>query len=58
MTEPGALIDCKGIMVLKNLKRASAEELMRAIPKFRIGRRVFVKLGDLEDEIERRREAA
>jgi hypothetical protein len=57
VTNPDALIDCKGIMEAKGLKRAMAEELMRAIPKVRIGRRVFVERKDLDAEIERRKAA-
>lgn len=57
MTKPDALIDCRGIMEEKGLKRGTAEELMRAIPKVRIGRRVFVERRDLDAEIERRKAA-
>lgn len=57
MTKLDALIDCRGIMDELGVKRATAEELMRAIPKVRIGRRVFVERKDLDAEIERRKAA-
>jgi hypothetical protein len=57
VTKLDALIDCKGIMDELGVKRATAEELMRAIPKVRIGRRVFVERKDLDAEIERRKAA-
>lgn len=57
MTKVDTLIDCRGIMDALGVKRATAEELMRAIPKVRIGRRVFVERKDLDAEIERRKAA-
>lgn len=48
------LIDCAGIMRELGMARASAENLMRSIPKIKVGRRVFVKRSDLDAELERR----
>jgi hypothetical protein len=58
VTKLDALIDCRGIMDELGIKRASAEALMRALPKVRIGRRVYVKRSALTAELERRNEAA
>lgn len=52
--QPSKLVDCAGIMRELGVARATAENLMRAIPKIQIGRRVFVKRTDLEAEVERR----
>lgn len=44
------LIDCKGIQEECGVSRATAEAIMRALPKVTIDghRKVFVKLADLE----------
>jgi hypothetical protein len=48
------LLDCAAIMAELGVKRSSAESLMQAIPKVKVGRRVFVRREDLEAELERR----
>lgn len=57
MTKLDALVDCRGIMDEMCVKRATAEAIMRAIPKVKIGRRVFVKRDDVRAEMARREAA-
>lgn len=58
MSEPlPQLLDCAAVMQELGVKKATAEALMRACPKVRIGRRVFVMRLDVERELERRKAA-
>jgi hypothetical protein len=57
MSELPKLLDCRAVMDETGVKRATAESLMRAIPKVKIGRRVFVKREDLLEELARREAA-
>lgn len=57
MSELPKLLDCRGVMDELGVKRAVAESLMRAIPKIRVGRRVFVTRNEILAELERRQAA-
>jgi len=48
------LLDCRTLMAELGVPRATAENLMRAIPTVKIGRRVFVRRADVDAELERR----
>lgn len=58
MSELPKLLDCRAVMDETGVKRATAEALMREIPKVRIGRKVFVERADVLAELERRKVAA
>jgi hypothetical protein len=57
VSELPKLLDCRGVMDELGVKRAVAESLMRAIPKIRVGRRVFVTRNEILAELERRQAA-
>ena len=48
------LLDCAALMKELGVKRATAESLMRAVPKIRVGRKVFISRDDLKAELDRR----
>jgi hypothetical protein len=47
------LIDAKGVAQELGVKPATAESVMRRLPKIQIGRRVFVRMTDLAQFIEK-----
>lgn len=46
------LLDSKQLAAEMNLNLSSAERLMRHVPKFKIGRRVFVDAADVARYVE------
>lgn len=53
MTAPlPELLDTRALMAELNVKRGVAESIIRQLPKFREGRRVFVRRGDVHAYIE------
>jgi hypothetical protein len=45
-------LDVKGVMAETGFKRGVAEAVMRKLPKFREGRRVFVRRSDVQAYLE------
>ena len=61
MAEPlPRLVDCKGIQEELGVKRATAEAIMRALPKVTVAdhRKVFVRREDVQRYLDERTEAA